>query len=106
MNLVVRVAAGLALLRVADCTKCAALLRDERANARRWGLFFPNCASPAYTCADLFHQPHLQQTGLRPWRSITRGTYFRGGYVGLPSSERAALQSVLSSTAEDLRDRS
>src|SRR5262249_56179581 len=63
----VRVAAASPALRVADCAYNARRLLALMERAEREAvavLVFPELCLTSYTCADLFHQPHLQQTPL------------------------------------------
>ena len=86
----VRVAAASPSLRVADCAYNAGrlLAMMERAEHEAVAvLVFPELCLTGYTCADLFHHPHLQQAALTALEEVlTRGeTVFSGvTCIGLP----------------------
>src|SRR5262249_49763168 len=86
----VRVAAASPALRVADCAYNARRLLAMMERAEREAvavLVFPELCLTGYTCADLFHQPHLQQTALAALEEVlTRGDAVFSGValVGLP----------------------
>jgi NAD+ synthase (glutamine-hydrolysing) len=86
----VRVAAAVPVLRVADCAFNAEHILGLMARAEREGvavLLFPELALTGYTCADLFHQPALQDSALRALTTTVRdgASIFAGlTVVGLP----------------------
>ena len=86
----VRVAAASPSLRVADCSYNAqrVLALMERAEREAVAvLVFPELCLTGYTCADLFHQPHLQQAALTALEEVlVRGESVFSGvtFIGLP----------------------
>ena len=86
----VRVAAASPSLHVADCTYNAQRLLAMMERAEREAvavLVFPELCLTGYTCADLFHQPHLQQATLAALEEVlTQGEAVFSGVaiVGLP----------------------
>src|SRR5262245_32511235 len=86
----VRVAAASPVLRVADCAYNAQQLLAMMERAEREAvtiLVFPELCLTGYTCADLFHQPLLQQAALTALEEVlTHGeTVFSGvAFIGLP----------------------
>jgi NAD+ synthase (glutamine-hydrolysing) len=88
----VRVAAAVPVLRVADCDFNAEQILALMERAENEGievLVFPELAVTGYTCADLFHQPALQQAARAALTRIVRAgrARFSGvAIVGLPAA--------------------
>jgi NAD+ synthase (glutamine-hydrolysing) len=86
----VRVAAATPLLRVADCAFNVPHILALMGQAEREHvdvLVFPELALTGYTCADLFHQPILQQGAVEALEQLVAesGSLFSGlAVVGLP----------------------
>lgn len=86
----VRTAAALPRIRVADCTFNVERILDQFDQAERQSvhvLVFPELALTGYTCADLFHQPVLQQAALGALEALIGASErrFSGLFiVGLP----------------------
>src|SRR5262249_21090542 len=86
----VRVAAAVPHLRVADCSYNAERIIGLMQRAEAEGvrvLAFPELSVTGYTCADLFHQPTLQQAAVVALGKVIKATSgpFSGlAVVGLP----------------------
>ncbi len=86
----VRVAAASPLLRIADCAYNARQILALMERAEREAaavLVFPELSLTGYTCADLFHQSHLQHLALAALKEVLHqgATVFSGvTLVGLP----------------------